>query len=209
VSAFDEPHLVDIFDIMADYAATATRLTGFNQQMPPGWKQFLPLPFALPPDIHSDSRSRLPLMPGPSQNPANLYSRTLAPEGTGPQHIARHGRGLQSLEASAGRRLMALAVLVAAREYDSQIEWTTNEPAALREGLEPAVIDIVRTRKPVSGLGAKEAALVQFARELFNAHYQKAGTCARAAGQFGERDLADLTGLMGQHAANAAPPRTA
>ncbi len=203
LAAFGEGHLVDIVDIMADYAATATRLTAFNQQMPPGWKQFLPLPFTLPSDIHADSRSRLPLMAGPSPNPANLYSRTLAPEGTGPQHIARHGRGLQSLEARVGRRLIALAILVTAREYDSQFEWTINEPAALQAGLDPAVIDVVRSRKPLTGVAPKESALIQFGRELFKAHYVTPETYALVAGQFAEHELVDLTGLMGQHAGNA------
>ena len=200
---FGRAHLVDIFDIMADYAATATRLTAFNQQMPPGWKQFLPLPFTLPTDIHADSRSRLSLIPGPSQNPANLYSRTLAPEGTGPQHIARHGRGLTSLESRVGRRLMALAILVTAREYEAQFDWTINELAALKNGLEPAIIEIVRARKPVAGLGARESALVEFGRELFRAHYVRLETYARVASQFAEPDLVDLTALMGEHAGNA------
>src|SRR5262249_13116431 len=38
-------NLVDVLDLMASYSGTAARLTAFNQQMPPGWKQFLPLPF--------------------------------------------------------------------------------------------------------------------------------------------------------------------
>src|SRR5262245_50510137 len=55
-------NLVDVLDLMASYSGTATRLTAFNQQMPPGWKQFLPLPFDPPDDIYADSRSRLPLI---------------------------------------------------------------------------------------------------------------------------------------------------
>jgi hypothetical protein len=64
--------LVDVVDLMATYAATATRLTAFNQHMPPGWKQFLPLPFTMPDDIHADSRSRLPRDRGtsPATGPA-------------------------------------------------------------------------------------------------------------------------------------------
>src|SRR5258706_2426253 len=106
LTTFGEANLVDIALLMAQYAATATRLSAINQQMPPGWKQFLPLPFTPPADIHPDSRSRLPLirMPAaPGAAPPALYSRGLAPEGTGPGQIARHGAGLKSLEASVGR----------------------------------------------------------------------------------------------------------
>ena len=88
-----ESDLVDIVSLMAQYAGTAARLTAFNQQMPPQMKQFLPLPFTLPDDIHPDSRSRLPLIKTQSQVPANLYSRELAPTGTGPQQLALHRQG--------------------------------------------------------------------------------------------------------------------
>ena len=197
-------NLVDVVDLMSTYTATAARLTAFNQQMPPGWKQFLPLPFTPPNDIHADSRSRLPLIRSSNQPAqANLYARGLAPEGTGPNHIARHGAGLASLEASKGRRVMALAILIAAREHDSQYNWTVNEPAAVKDGLEPAVIDVVRHRRPLNGVAEQEAALIQFGRELFAAHNVSTQTYATALKVFGERDLVDVVALMAQQSADA------
>jgi 4-carboxymuconolactone decarboxylase len=197
-------NLVDVVDLMASYTATAARLTAFNQHMPPGWKQFLPLPFTMPDDIHPDSRSRLPLIRTKTLNPqANLYGRQLAPEGTGPNHIARHAGGLASLEASQGKRITSLAVLVTAREHHSQYDWTMNEPAAVKDGVDSRVIDVVRRRMPLDGLGDKEAALVQFGREVFSAHHVSAATYARALKIFGERDLVDLVTLMAQHANDA------
>ena len=193
--------LVDIVDLMASYAATAARLTAFNQHMPPGWKQFLPLPFTMSDDIHADSRSRLPLIRTQTQNPqASLYARQLAPEGTGPGHITRHGRGAASLEASVGRRLIALAILVTAREHHAQYDWTVNELAALKDGLEPTIIDVVRRKAALRDVGDKEAALVQFGRELFETHNVRADTYAHALKIFGERDLVDIVGVMAQHA---------
>jgi alkylhydroperoxidase family enzyme len=197
-------NLVDIVDLMSTYTATAARLTAFNQQMPPGWKQFLPLPFTPPNDIHAESRSRLPLIRSSNQPPqANLYARGLAPEGTGPSHIARHGAGLASLEASKGRRLMALAILVAAREHDSQYNWTINEPGAVKDGVEPALIDVVRHRRSLDGVAEQDAALIQFGRELFAAHNVSTQTYATALKIFGERDLVDLVALMAQQSADA------
>ncbi len=202
---FGERDLVDLVDLMANYAGTSARLTVFNQHMPPGWKQFLPLPFTPPDDIHPDSRSRLPLIQRPtpaSASPPALYSRPLAPEGTGPAHIRRHGAGLKSLEASAGRRLMELAVLVTAREHDAQYEWTMTEPAALKDGLEPAIIDVVRLRKPVTALAEKDAALIELGREVFRKHMVSAQTYARALKAFGEQDLVDVIDLMAQRTAD-------
>jgi alkylhydroperoxidase family enzyme len=197
-------NLVDIVELMATYTATAARLTAFNQHMPPGWKQFLPLPFTQPADIHPDSRSRLPLIRSPNQPAqANLYGRGLAPEGTGPAHIARHAGGLASLEKSRGRRLMVLATLVAAREHDSQYLWTPNELRARTDGLESALIDVVRHRRPLNAIAEQEAALIQFGRELFAAHNVSAETYATALKIFGERDLVDFVALMAQCAADA------
>lgn len=190
----------------ANYVATAARLSAFNQQMPRGWKQFLPLPFTPPDDIHADSRSRLPLMrtqAAPPAAPPRLYSRGLAPEGTGPGQIGRHGAGLKSLETSVGRRLMSVAVLVTARAHDEQYGWTTNELAARKDGLEPAIIDVIRHMKPATGLGEKETAMIQFGRELFGSHYVSAETYARALKIFGERDLVDFVNLMALHADEA------
>jgi alkylhydroperoxidase family enzyme len=197
-------NLVDIVDLMGSYAGTAARLTAFNQHMPPGWKQFLPLAFTPSSDIHPDSRSRLPLIRSQGQNaPTNLYSRTLAPEGTGPGHIARHGAGLKSLAASVGLRLMALANLITAREHDAQYLWTLHELRALKEGLDPAIIDAVRHRKPLTGLPEKEVVLVDFGRQLFQKHDVSPETYVRALRAFGERDLVDLVSLMAQQAADA------
>lgn len=195
--------LVDVVMLMANYAATATRLTAVNQQMPPTWKQTLPLPFTPPADIHADSRSRLPYLKAQAgATPGPLYSRGLAPEGTGPGHIGRHGSGMKLLEAGVGKRLMAIAVLVTAREHHHQYHWTMSENAARREGVEDGVIDVVRHGRPLNGLAEKDAAIVQFGRELFERHTVSPDTYARALKIFGERDLVDLVDLMARQVAD-------
>jgi hypothetical protein len=189
--------LVDVVALMGNYAGTAVRLTAFNQQMPPGWKQLLPLPFTPPSDIHPDSRSRLPYLKAQAQAmPGPLYSRGLAPEGTGPGHIARHGSGMKLLEAGVGKRLMALTSLVTAHAHHHQYEWTRREAEARSAGLEASVIDVVRHERPLQGLAEKDAAIIQFGRELFGSHTISAATYARALKLFGERDLVDLVDLM-------------
>ena len=198
-------NLVDVIDVMGRYAGTAATLTAFNQQMPAGWRQSLPLPFTHPDDIYPDSRSRLPLWSAESQTSVSeLYGRMLSPSGIGPGQIRNHGAGLETLEARVGRRLIQLAILVTARAHDSQYDWTVNEPRALEAGLEPELIDIVRHRRPLTGIDEKDAALIALARELFGDHNVGAETYARAARAFGERDLVDVVGLMGAHAADAA-----
>jgi hypothetical protein len=197
LEVFGKTDLVDIVSLMGNYAATATRLTAFNQQMPPGWKQLLPLPFTPPSDIHADSRSRLPYVKAQTAGAAGpLYSRGLAPEGTGPGQINRHGSGMKLLEASVGKRLMALAALVTAHEHHQHYDVMTKEMAARDSGVEPSVMEAVRQRKPVDGLAEKDAAIIQVARELFEHHMVSAAAYARALKLFGERDLVDLVDLM-------------
>jgi 4-carboxymuconolactone decarboxylase len=98
---------------------------------------------------------------------------------------------------------MALAILVTAREHDAQYEWTTSEIAALRDGLQSEVIDVVRYRKPVTEAGRAEAALIHFGRELFARHNVSRETYAAALKVFGERDLVDFVTLMAQSSADA------
>ncbi len=198
-------NLVDAVDVMGRYAGTAATLTAFNQQMPPGWRQSLPLPFTHPEDIHPDSRNRLPLRIPETQTPSSaLYGRTLSPSGLGPGAIRGYGAGQASLEERVGRRVMQLAILVTARAHDSQYDWTMNEPKAREAGVEPELIDVVRHRRPLTGIDETDAALVAFGRELFDNHNVSAETYARAERAFGVQDLVDIVALMGSHAADAA-----
>jgi hypothetical protein len=204
--------LVDIVDLMAGYAGTAVNLTAANQWMPPQMKQLLPLPFTMPDDILPDSRSRIPAVnpDNPAQGQAvpqggGPYRRTLAPPPTGPGAMSRFSDGIKSLESNQGSALISLAILATAREHNQQYDWTMNESVALKNGLSSAVIDVVRYRRPLTGLSEKEATLIQFIRELFQQHYVTAATYARAKKVFGQRDLSDfVVGPIAQHTRDAA-----
>ena len=102
-----------------------------------------------------------------------------------------------------GDRLSELAILVTARELDQQFEWTAHEPAALKAGLEPAIIDIVKYRKPIAGMGEKEAAIIQLGREAVGKRKVSSDTFARALKLFGRESLVNLVALMGQYSATA------
>jgi 4-carboxymuconolactone decarboxylase len=200
-------NLVDIVMLMGEYAEDAVRLTAFNQYMPSGWAQFLPLPFTQPDDIHPDSRSRLPYLRNEIRAAGatpSLYGRGLAPEGTGPGQIMRRSRDVQALQASVGSRLVRLARLIAARELDDSYQWTMNEIAAAEEGLEPVVIGLVRQRAPVTNLADKDAALIEFGREVLTEHTVKPATYSRALELFGETDLVGFVNVMAKSASDSA-----
>lgn len=211
IRLFGKTDFVDVADLMAQYASTAVNLTAANQWMPPQMKQFLPLPFEMPNDILPDSRSRIPAV-NPNARPTGnagggegagggLYRRTLAPPPTGPGSMGRFAAGIKSLEASQGKASIGLAGLITARLHNQQYDWTRTELAALKDGLSPATIDVVRLNKPTTGLTEKEAVLIQFGRELFGRHYVSADTYARAKALFGQQDLSDfVVNVMAPHA---------
>ncbi len=170
---------------------------------------------AYPDDVYPNSRNRLPLIQREDMDEQgqkaydSVVSNPRSLAGLqGPAGIRLHSaRSRESeylrYESDLGRRLTELAILVTAREMDQQFEWTVHEGVALQEGLEPAIIDVVRLRKPLTGLGEKETAIIQLGREVFRNHRLSPDTFTRALQLFGNKTLVDLVSLMGNYASTA------
>src|ERR1700690_1194900 len=137
----------------------------------------------LPKDIDPISRYRLPL---PKRDDMDDYGKKVFDELTDPDYGERTGLGTPAgirlyspklakpmseafrylrTETGLGDRLTEIAILVTAREMDNQYEWASHELAGLKAGVEPTIIDIIKYRKPVSGLGEKEGDIIAFGRE--------------------------------------------
>ena len=80
---------------------------------------------------------------------------------------------------------------------DQHFEWHAHEPAALRAGLQPAIIDVVRHRKPVDGLGEKEATLIRLGREAIGKHKVSDETFDAGLRLFGKDLLLHYVSLIG------------
>src|ERR1700726_4316813 len=175
-----------------------------------------------PDDIDPQSQCRLPL-PRRDELDAEgqrIYDSLADPQGgslrglRGPGAIhlhspalAAHARPLNRYlrqEAGLGGRLRELAILVTARELDSQFEWAAHEAEALREGLAPAIIETIRHRRDTGGLDEADAVVIELGREIFTARNVGSGTFPRGLALFGPRKLVDLVALMGNYAATAA-----
>jgi len=175
----------------------------------------------LPKDVYAESLSRFPLLARDDLDEAGRqhYDTVVGPQSRtlvglrGPSGIWLHSPKLAGFvraanqylrfESALDRRLTELAILVTARELDSQFEWTAHEPAALEEGLEPKVIDVVKRLRPVTGLGKKEALIIGFGRELFRTRKLRSRTFAQAVELFGRRGVLELAALMGNYAGTA------
>jgi 4-carboxymuconolactone decarboxylase len=173
---------------------------------------------ALPKDIYPDTMARLPVI---NREEMDEHGKKVYDLFAGPQvrsvtgvrgpygmwlysvPIAERAQALNyhmRYELSFGRRLTELGILVASRELDSQFEWTAHEPLALKEGLEQQIIDTVKYRKSVAGLGEKEAVIITFGRELMGKRKVSSQTFANALKLFGKQGVVELAALMGDYA---------
>ena len=94
-----------------------------------------------------------------------------------------------------------MAILVTAREMDSEYVWTAHEPAAQKAGLAQDIIDTVKHRRPLTKLGDKEAVIVQLGRDAISKHKVGSETFARAVKLFGNQGVVNIVSLMGNYAA--------
>ena len=180
-------------------------------------------PSDIPADVQPDSWARLPLpqrdeLDEDGQrafdiivNPESRYSTGLrGPVGMwmySPQ-MAEHMFPASSylrFGTSKDQRLTELVILATAREVRSQYEWTTHEPAALREGLEPEIIELVKRRADLDavgdtpGLGERERLLIEFVREVITQEKVASETFSQARDLFGDPGVMDLAGLVGNY----------
>lgn len=175
----------------------------------------------LPKDIHPESRSRLPLPKREAldEQGKRVYDSVLDPKRPtlagfqGPAGIWLHSPRLGEPFREMNRilrndvplepRLRELAVLVTARELDSQFEWTAHEPVALKEGLDPGILDAVKFRRAVPGAPEKEAAIIAFGRELLRDRKVRSETYAEMVRVFGQSAVVNITALMANYAFTA------
>ena len=90
-------------------------------------------------------------------------------------------------ESTLGRRRVELLSLVTAREMSLDYSWSVHEPAALRSGLEPAVIDVIRRNRPLVGLSSDDALLIDFGRQLYRNRHVASDTFAALMDRLGRQ----------------------
>jgi 4-carboxymuconolactone decarboxylase len=108
--------------------------------------------------------------------------------------------GIPSGEKSpVGPRYFQLAVLITAREIDQQYEWSAHELAGRRQGLEQAVIDVVKYNRDVAGLSDKDATLITFERALYREHRVSSELWEKMVSHFGRQRTVQLMMIMGDY----------
>lgn len=176
----------------------------------------------LPPDIYPESRCRLPLPKREDfdDEGKKVYDIVADPKGgtirglIGPGGISLHSPKLSVITRPVGKflrfesgiaaREREIAILITARECDSQFEWAAHEPEALKCGVSQDIIDIIKYRRPTAGLAELDDVIITLGRETFGKRKVTSETFARAFKLFGKEGLVNLVALMGNYASTAA-----
>jgi 4-carboxymuconolactone decarboxylase len=171
---------------------------------------------SLPKDVYASSRNRAPLITrdtlasdeGKAAYDGIMHGSTIAGM-QGPAGISLYSEKISRmtsqlnvalrLHSGLDPRLAELAMIVASREADSAFEWNAHASNAPKVGLESQIVEVVRDRKPTTGLGAKEAAIINLGREAYGQHKVSPQTFAMAQRLFGTETLVNLCLLMGNY----------
>jgi 4-carboxymuconolactone decarboxylase len=96
-------------------------------------------------------------------------------------------------------RLSELAIITAGAYWKAGYEWAVHAPIAQQAGLDPKVIEAIRTGQQPSFERPDEAALHGFAHELLHNRKVSEATYRKADGELGSRALIDLVGILGYY----------
>jgi 4-carboxymuconolactone decarboxylase len=174
-------------------------------------------PAALPKDVDPQSLSRLPVVKREDLDAdgKRIYDLLAGGEGktvgaTGPAAISLYSpkvaESIQMLNqylrfhGVLKPRDFEVAILVAAREFDQQYEWSGHEMAARNAKVPDAVIDTIKYNRDVLRLSDRDTLLITFARDSFHQHRIDSDVYARAVEMFGQQGTLELATIIGDYA---------
>lgn len=176
---------------------------------------FTQAPAKLPADINPDSLARLPYLERKSLDESSQKVFDVLPgrrpDGTlgGPLAFAAYNpavaKALFDLHNAAvagtlNPHVRELAILVACRETNYDLEWNAHEPSALKAGVDPKVIDAVRRSGALTGIDAADAAVIRFGRQMFTERKVDSPTFSKLVELYGQRGVMDLAAVMNTYA---------
>src|SRR5437763_8073841 len=89
-----------------------------------------------------------------------------------------------------------LAIMVACRETNYNLEWNGHEATALKNGVDAKVLDVIRKRGSLTGLDDKDAVVVRFGRQIFTDKKVDPATWAKVVALYGRNGALDLVAVM-------------
>ena len=156
---------------------------------------------------------RIPLVTRHGDMPAerqHFFDRIVRTRGrvTGPFQVLLNSPHVADRVANVGEFLLydtllppavkTLTWLIAAREYDCEYEWAASVRHARKAGIQEALIDAIRDRKPLVVLTKEQELLVEFCHQLLRGnHHVSETTYSAAVEHFGVAATVQIAATIG------------
>lgn len=114
-------------------------------------------------------------------------------------NLARATGDYLRYHSSIGNTLSELVILITAREWSQDFEWSVHYPIALKAGIAKEVADAISDGRRPTGMNANEEIIYDFATELLRTKRVSDPTYARAQQRFGDKGIVDITGICGYY----------
>ena len=92
-----------------------------------------------------------------------------------------------------------LAIIITARYWTAQYEWTAHRKLAMQAGISPAIADAIAAGKRPASLEPDQEIVYNFCNEILNTKQVSDATYKAAVDKLGERGVVDLTALVGYY----------
>jgi 4-carboxymuconolactone decarboxylase len=162
-------------------------------------------------DLDPDSRARLPYLQRKNMSESEQKIFDVLP-GRGKDDVLRGPLAFAAYNPAVAKALFdlhnaavagtltpharELAIMVACRETNYNLEWNGHEAMAIRNGVDAKLLDIIRKRGPVTGVDEKDAVVIRFGRQIFTDKKVDAATYAKVVEYYGKRGAMDLVAVM-------------
>ncbi len=97
------------------------------------------------------------------------------------------------------KKLNEMAIIITARHWTAQYEWTAHRKAAAEAGLSESIIQAIAAGRHPSSMDPAETVVYNFGNELLNTKQVSDPVFKAAVEKFGERGVVDLIGVMGYY----------
>src|SRR3954470_15370892 len=136
-------------------------------------------------DLNSDSRARLPYLQRKDMDEKALPIYDTLP-GLGKDGVLKGPLAFAAYSPAVAKALFdlhnaavagtldphvrELAILVACRETNYSMEWNGHQASALKAGMSPTLVDVVRRNRALTGVDERDATVIRFGRQLLHDH---------------------------------------
>ena len=103
------------------------------------------------------------------------------------------------LNTSVPRRLNEFAILIQARLWTSQVEWTAHYPLAIKAGLPEAVANDLKAGRRPASMKPDEAAVYDLSMDLATHHVVSDAVFKKAREVFSDQQIVDLIAVSGTY----------